>query len=101
LLLSSLAACQSRKLRFDAPLNAWNIAGQTGSVTGSRTTSAWTLHVMDDGARVANDQVLITLVSMCVLHDRFHLNESSIGREAAHETQFAVRNDATDLAVCG
>jgi asparagine synthase (glutamine-hydrolysing) len=59
------------------------------------------LHVMDDGARVANDQVLMTLVSMCVLHDRFHLDESSIGREAAHETQFAVRNDATDLAVCG
>jgi len=29
---------------------------------------------MDDGARVANDQVLMTLVSACVLQDRFHLS---------------------------
>ncbi|MGB6192969.1 MAG: asparagine synthase (glutamine-hydrolyzing) [Terracidiphilus sp.] len=28
---------------------------------------------MDAGARTANDQILMLLVSMCVLHDRFHL----------------------------
>jgi asparagine synthase (glutamine-hydrolysing) len=28
---------------------------------------------MDEGARVANDQVLMILVSACVLHERFHL----------------------------
>ena len=28
---------------------------------------------MDDGARTANDPVLMILISMCVLHDRFHL----------------------------
>ena len=31
------------------------------------------LHAMDESARVANDQVLMMLVSACVLHDRFHL----------------------------
>ena len=31
------------------------------------------LEAMDDGSRVANDQVLMTLVSACVLHERFHL----------------------------
>jgi asparagine synthase (glutamine-hydrolysing) len=31
------------------------------------------LHAMDDGARVANDQVLMTMVSVCVLHERFQL----------------------------
>jgi asparagine synthase (glutamine-hydrolysing) len=31
------------------------------------------LHTMDEGARVANDQTLMTLVSACVLHERFHL----------------------------
>ncbi len=30
-------------------------------------------HAMDDGARVANDQVLMTMVSVCVLHQRFQL----------------------------
>jgi asparagine synthase (glutamine-hydrolysing) len=33
------------------------------------------LHAMDDGARVANDQILMTLVSICVLHERFRLGE--------------------------
>ena len=28
---------------------------------------------MDEGSRVANDQVLMILVSACVLHERFHL----------------------------
>lgn len=28
---------------------------------------------MDEGARVANDQVLMLLVSACVLHEGFHL----------------------------
>jgi hypothetical protein len=28
---------------------------------------------MDEGARVANDQVLMLLVSACVLHAGFHL----------------------------
>ena len=58
------------------------------------------LHAMDDGARVANDQVLMTLVSMCVLHERFHLGGSSIGKEPAYGTLLASRNDAADLAVC-
>ena len=31
------------------------------------------LHTVDDGARVANDQVLMTMVSVCVLHERFQL----------------------------
>ena len=31
------------------------------------------LHAMDEGARVANDQVLMLLVSTCVLHERFRL----------------------------
>jgi len=31
------------------------------------------LITMDEAARVANDQVLMSLVSACVLHDRFHL----------------------------
>jgi asparagine synthase (glutamine-hydrolysing) len=31
------------------------------------------LHAMDEGARVANDQVLMLLVSACVLHERFRL----------------------------
>ena len=32
------------------------------------------LDTMDDGSRVANDQLLMTLVSACVLHERFHLS---------------------------
>jgi len=32
------------------------------------------LDAMDDGARVANDQVLMTMVSVCVLHERFQLS---------------------------
>jgi hypothetical protein len=28
---------------------------------------------MDESARVANDQVLMALVSACVLHEGFHL----------------------------
>jgi asparagine synthase (glutamine-hydrolysing) len=32
------------------------------------------LNTMDDGARVANDQTLMTLVSACVLHERFRLS---------------------------
>jgi asparagine synthase (glutamine-hydrolysing) len=31
------------------------------------------LDTMDEGSRVANDQVLMSLVSACVLHERFHL----------------------------
>jgi asparagine synthase (glutamine-hydrolysing) len=31
------------------------------------------LHAMDEGSRVANDQVLMILVSACVLHKGFHL----------------------------
>jgi asparagine synthase (glutamine-hydrolysing) len=31
------------------------------------------LHTMDEGSRVANDQVLMILVSACVLHAGFHL----------------------------
>ena len=31
------------------------------------------LDTMDEGSRVANDQVLMILVSACVLHERFHL----------------------------
>jgi hypothetical protein len=29
---------------------------------------------MDVGARTANDQILMLLVSMCVLHERFKLS---------------------------
>jgi asparagine synthase (glutamine-hydrolysing) len=31
------------------------------------------LHTMDEGSRIANDQVLMTVVSACVLQDRFRL----------------------------
>jgi asparagine synthase (glutamine-hydrolysing) len=31
------------------------------------------LHSMDEGGRVANDQVLMTVVSACVLHERFDM----------------------------
>jgi asparagine synthase (glutamine-hydrolysing) len=31
------------------------------------------LHTMDEGSRIANDQVLMSLVSACVLQDRFRL----------------------------
>jgi asparagine synthase (glutamine-hydrolysing) len=31
------------------------------------------LETMDEGSRVANDQVLMLLVSACILHERFHL----------------------------
>jgi asparagine synthase (glutamine-hydrolysing) len=31
------------------------------------------LDTMDEGSRVANDQVLMTVVSACVLHERFQL----------------------------
>jgi asparagine synthase (glutamine-hydrolysing) len=31
------------------------------------------LHTMDEGARVANEQVLMFLVSACGLHERLHL----------------------------
>jgi len=31
------------------------------------------LHTMDEGARIANDQVLMTVVSACVLQDKFSL----------------------------
>jgi asparagine synthase (glutamine-hydrolysing) len=31
------------------------------------------LDTMDESGRVANDQVLMALVSACVLHERFHL----------------------------
>jgi asparagine synthase (glutamine-hydrolysing) len=59
------------------------------------------LHAMDEGARVANDQVLMTLVSICVLHEKFHLGESPTRRKSASQTSPAEQNDATDLAVCG
>jgi asparagine synthase (glutamine-hydrolysing) len=32
-----------------------------------------TLETMDEGSRVANDQVLMLVVSACILHERFHL----------------------------
>lgn len=32
------------------------------------------LDSMDEGGRVATDQILMTLVSVCVLHKRFHLS---------------------------
>jgi asparagine synthase (glutamine-hydrolysing) len=47
------------------------------------------LHAMDDGARVANDQILMTLVSICVLHERFHLGEGLGSGETRYETVLA------------
>jgi asparagine synthase (glutamine-hydrolysing) len=41
------------------------------------------LHSMDAGGRVANDQVLMTLVSICVLQERFRLGDGSPGKEVA------------------
>src|SRR5215471_2944384 len=59
------------------------------------------LHAMDDGARVANDQILMTLVSICVLHERFRLGEGPERTHAGYETLFAKHSDAPDVAVCG
>jgi len=59
------------------------------------------LRTMDNGARVANDQVLMTLVSMCVLHERFQLGDGVTGKEAEGEALFPIHNNAADLAVCG
>jgi asparagine synthase (glutamine-hydrolysing) len=59
------------------------------------------LHAMDEGARVANDQVLMTLLSICVLQEKFRLGEGSSGKETTHETVLANCNPAADLAMCG
>jgi asparagine synthase (glutamine-hydrolysing) len=59
------------------------------------------LHAMDDGARVANDQILMTLVNICVLHGRFRLGEGPGRPESGYETLFAKPRDAVDFAVCG
>jgi len=56
---------------------------------------------MDEGARVANDQVLMTLVSICVLHERFSLGEVSGATKAEYETLSAKHTDAPDAALCG
>jgi asparagine synthase (glutamine-hydrolysing) len=47
------------------------------------------LHAMDDGARVAIDQTLMTLVSVCVLQERFGLGESRGRKEAGYRTSAA------------
>ena len=44
------------------------------------------VHAMDDGARVANDQVLMTLVSICVLHERFRVGEGFTGKTSPLST---------------
>jgi asparagine synthase (glutamine-hydrolysing) len=59
------------------------------------------LEGMNDGARVANDQVLMTLASVCVLQERFHLGERSAGKEIACEASLTTANNAAELAVCG
>jgi asparagine synthase (glutamine-hydrolysing) len=41
------------------------------------------LHTMDEGARVANDQVLMLLVSTCVLHERFGLAREGESKRAS------------------
>ena len=46
------------------------------------------LRAMDEGSRVANDQVLMLLVSACVLHERFHLTtKGNQPRAAVHEAK--------------
>jgi len=59
------------------------------------------LHAMDEGARVANDQILMTLVSICVLHERFRLGDGRERTEAGYETLLAKPTDAPDAALCG
>jgi asparagine synthase (glutamine-hydrolysing) len=56
------------------------------------------LHSMNEGARVANDQVLMTLVSICVLHERFGLSDGSSEKEA-HAALFSNCGHAVDLAL--
>jgi asparagine synthase (glutamine-hydrolysing) len=58
------------------------------------------LHTMDLGARVANDQVLMTLVSICVLHESFRLGDGSRLMEAEYESAFARPADDADFAAC-
>ena len=38
------------------------------------------LPVMDEGARVANDQVLMILVSACILQERFGLESGTLAK---------------------
>ena len=59
------------------------------------------LHAMDDGARVANDQILMTLVSICVLHERFRLGEGSGEKGPQYEPLLAEHTAAPGVAVCG
>jgi hypothetical protein len=35
------------------------------------------LHAMDDGALIANDQILMTFLSICVFHERFYLGKTA------------------------
>jgi asparagine synthase (glutamine-hydrolysing) len=52
------------------------------------------VHAMDDGARVANDQVLMTLVSICVLQERFRVGEGFTGKTSplsAHDSRPTVK----------
>jgi len=59
------------------------------------------LHAMDEGARIANDQILMTLVSICVLHERFRLGEGHERTEAGYETLLAKAADVPDAALYG
>jgi hypothetical protein len=59
------------------------------------------LHVMNDGARIATDPILMTLVSICVLYERFHLGEGRGSEETGYETVLAKPTAASDAAVCG
>jgi len=56
------------------------------------------LHSMSDGARIANDQTLMMVVSICVLQERFHLGEGETGKEGGYEALLTECSGSADLA---
>jgi hypothetical protein len=58
------------------------------------------LHAMDDGACIANDQILMRLVNICALHEKFHPGKSPGGEETGDETVLSKPAAASDAAVC-
>jgi asparagine synthase (glutamine-hydrolysing) len=59
------------------------------------------MQAMEEGARVANDQILMTLVSICLLHEKFRLGESSVEKASAAEAPLAERKSPADFALYG
>jgi asparagine synthase (glutamine-hydrolysing) len=59
------------------------------------------VHTMDEGARVACDQTLMSLLSMCVLQERLGLGVDFTRKEEGYEAVFANLDNPGDFAACG